>query len=84
MAKDFLTDEAVEREIAKLTATEEVKLARREQRLKYKRRQTLYTLRALAKRGKELMESGVTLDTIEAFIALAEAEAQEVNTEDEA
>ena len=77
MKKDWLTDEAVEREIAKLTVSEEVKLARRELRLKYKRRQTLYTLRNLAKRGKELKESGITLDNIEAMIALAEAEAQE-------
>lgn len=84
MAKDWLTDEAVEREIARLTASEEVKLARREQRLKYKRRQTLYTLRALAKRGKELKDSGVTLENIEAMIAIAEAEAQEGKTEDEA
>ncbi len=77
MAKEWLTDEAVEREIAKLTVSEEVKLARRELRLKYKRRQTLYTLRNLAKRGKELKESGITLDNIDAMIAFAEAEAQE-------
>lgn len=77
MKKDWLTDEAVEREIAKLTVSEEVKLARRELRLKYKRRQTLYTLRNLAKRGKELKESGITLDNIDAMIAFAEAEAQE-------
>lgn len=77
MAKEWLTDEAVEREIAKLTVSEEVKLARRELRLKYKRRQTLYTLRNLAKRGKELKETGITLDNIDAMIAFAEAEAQE-------
>ena len=77
MAKEWLTDEAVEREIARLTVTEEVRLARREQKLKYKRRQTLYTLRALAKRGKELMNAGVTLDNIDAMIAIAEAEGTE-------
>lgn len=84
MAKDFLTDEAVEREIARLTASEEVKLARRELRLKYKRRQTLYTLRNLAKRGKELMSAGITSENLEAMIALAEAEAQKEKMEDEA
>ena len=74
MAKDFLTDEAVEREIARLTATHEVKLARRELRLKYKRRQQLYTLRALEKRGKELAAAGITLENIDAMMALAEQE----------
>ena len=53
MAREFLADEAVEREIKRLSETEEVRLARRELRLKYKRRQTLYTLRALEKRGRE-------------------------------
>lgn len=74
MAKDFLTDEAVEKEIAKLTATDTVKLARRELRLKYKRRQTLYTLRALAKRGEELKAAGITMENIDVMMALAEQE----------
>lgn len=77
MAKDFLTDEAVEREIARLTATEAVKLARREMRLKYKRRQQLYTLRALEKRGKDLQAAGITIENIDMMMALAEAEGEE-------
>jgi hypothetical protein len=72
MAKNFLTDEAVEREIARLTATDAVKLARRELRLKYKRRQTLYTLRALEKRGLELQAAGITSENIDAMMAIAE------------
>ena len=72
MAKDFLTDEAVEREIARLTVTDAVKLARREMRLKYKRRQQLYTLRALEKRGKELEAAGITLDNIDEMMSIAE------------
>lgn len=52
MAKEFLTDEAVELEIARLTVSPAVKLARKELRLKYKRRQQLYQLRNLEKRGK--------------------------------
>lgn len=44
MRREFLTDEEVESEITRLTVTPEVKLARREQRLKYKRRQQLYLL----------------------------------------
>ena len=72
MAKDFLTDEAVEREIARLTVTDAVKLARREMRLKYKRRQQLYTLRALEKRGKELEAAGITIDNIDEMMSVAE------------
>lgn len=65
MAKTFLTDEEVENEIVRLSNTEEVKLARKEMRLKYKRRQNLYQLRNLEKRGRELMEVGVNLSNID-------------------
>lgn len=65
MAKDWLTDEQVELEIARLNSSEEVQLARAEQRMKYKRRQYLYTLRQLEKRGEELASNGLTLDNIE-------------------
>ena len=52
MAKTtFLTDEQVESEIARLTKTDAVKLAR----------QVLYSLRALEKRGKQLIAQGVTM-----------------------
>lgn len=71
MAKEFLTDAAVEEEIARLSLSEDVRLARRELRLKYKRRQQLYTLRALEKRGKELAESGVTIDNIDELMLVA-------------
>ena len=74
MPKDFLTDEAVEREIARLTESDLVKLARKELRLKYKRRQALYQLRNLEKRGRVLAEAGITLDNLEAMMAMAEAE----------
>lgn len=63
--RDYLTDEQVEHEIQRLTKTDAVILARREQRLKYKRRQQLYTLRALEKRGLQLMAEGVTLEALE-------------------
>lgn len=72
MPKEFLTDEAVELEIARLTESAYVKLARREQRLKYKRRQTLYTLRALEKRGVELAKAGITIQNIDDMMAVAE------------
>lgn len=74
MPRDFLTDEAVEREIARLTESDLVKLARKELRLKYKRRQALYQLRNLEKRGRMLAEAGITLENLEAMMAMAEAE----------
>ncbi|MBR5874501.1 MAG: hypothetical protein IKY90_07215 [Oscillospiraceae bacterium] len=78
MPNNWLTDEAVEAEIARLQQSEFVKLARKEMRLKYKRRQALYQLRNLDKRGKELAKAGITPENIEATIALAEAENQEI------
>lgn len=60
MEKDYLTDEQVALEIERLTGTDEVELARAEQRAKYRRRQYYYTLRHLYKRGKQLMEQGIT------------------------
>ena len=65
--KDYgLTDEQVEREIERLNASEAVALARREQRLKYKRRQYLYQLRDLEKKGKALLKAGITREVLDA------------------
>lgn len=66
MAKDFLTDEQVEQEIERLLDSDEVKLAKREIRIKYKRRQYMYQLRNMEKRGYELADKGITMDNIEA------------------
>lgn len=63
----WLTDEEVEREIERLNASEEVALARREQRLKYRRRQYLYQLRDLEKKGKALLEAGITREVLDAL-----------------
>ena len=61
MAKrDFLTDEQVESEIQRLSASPYVKLARAEEREKYKRRQYMYHLRFMEKRGMELDAQGWT------------------------
>ena len=64
---NWLTDEEVEREIEKLNASEAVALARRETRLKYKRRQYLYQLRDLEKKGKALLEAGITREVLDAL-----------------
>lgn len=60
-----LTDEEVEQEIARLNRSEAVRIARAEQRRKYRRRQYLYTLRDLERKGKELMAAGITEDMID-------------------
>lgn len=64
MAKDFLTDEQVEQEIERLSASSAVLLARQEQRIKYKRRQYMYQLRAWEKRGLQLQEQGITYEDL--------------------
>ena len=58
----WLTDAAVEEEIARLRESEYVALARAEERQKYRRRQYLYSLRNLEKRGRKLAEEGWTPD----------------------
>ena len=65
MRKDFLSDAEVELEIERLLDSEEVKLAKKEQRILHKRRQYMYQLRNLEKRGKQLSRKGITIDNIE-------------------
>lgn len=72
MAKEFgLTDEQVEQEIERLRQSPLVALARREQRIRYRRRQFLYTLRDLEKKGKALEKAGINMEVLN---ALAEVE----------
>ena len=67
MSISILTDEEVEREIARLTTSEAVRLARQEQRIKYQRRQYMYGLRSLEKRGLQLMSEGLSLDKLDFY-----------------
>lgn len=83
MAKEFLTDEQVESEIGRLLDSDEVKLAKKEMRLRYRRRQYLYQLRTMEKRGKELMESGISLGNIEDMILAAELDSADEMKGDE-
>ena len=53
-SKNWLTDEQVEKEIVALRDDPDVKLARAETRERYKRRQQLYNLRDLKKRGQKI------------------------------
>lgn len=65
MARDFLTDEQVEQEIEKLKKSPYVKLAKKEQQVRYRRRQYLYGLRQYEKKGKELSSAGITIEMLE-------------------
>lgn len=69
-----LTDEQVEAEIERLTASEAVALARYEQRLRYRRRQYLYQLRDYEKKGKALMKAGMTREVLDALYKNTEEE----------
>lgn len=68
MAKEIMTDFQVEQEIERLLNSDEVKLAKKEQRILYKRRQYMYQLRSMEKRGKQLTKKGITMDNIEAVL----------------
>ncbi len=73
MAKDFgLTDDQVEKEIERLTQSPLVALARREQRLRYRRRQYLYQLRDLEKKGKALEKAGISMEVLNAMYELGD------------
>lgn len=63
--RDILTDEQVEMEIARLRQTEEVQLAEKMQRIKYKRRLYLSNLRYFEKLGAKLISEGYTIENIE-------------------
>lgn len=65
MAKEFLTDESVETEIARLKQSEYVRLAKKEERIRNKRRQYMYQLRQYEKKGIRLKADGVTFETLE-------------------
>ena len=68
MAKKQWTDEEVEIEIHRLQQSEDVKLAKREQNIKNRRRQQMWTLQFLEKRGKQLRSMGVTAENMEAVL----------------
>lgn len=69
MAKrDYLTDEQVEKEIERLMESDLVKLARKEEYVRNRRRQYLYTLRTYEKKGKELRKAGLTVEILDSML----------------
>ena len=65
MAKEFMSDEMVEEEILRLQNSPLVKLARREEAIRNRRRQYMYQLRMYEKKGKQLEAQGITLEELE-------------------
>lgn len=63
--REFLTDEQVETEILRLQKSPDVKLAKKEERIRYRRRQYLYCLRQYEKKGKELQAAGITFEMLD-------------------
>ena len=58
-------EELIDAEIERLKQTDEVKIAKKYQRLVNRKRKYMADLRWLEKRGKQLMAEGWTIDTIE-------------------
>ena len=69
MANKAMTDQEIEQEITRLNQSPYVKLARREQQLKYKKRQRMYALRWLDKHGRELAARGITMEDLDGALA---------------
>lgn len=62
---EFPTSEAVEAEIARLQRSPLVALARKEERVRNRRRQYMYALRQYEKKGRQLKANGVTVEALE-------------------
>lgn len=65
--KEPMTDEMVEREIERLLESPLVKLAKKDELIRYRRRQYLYKLRGYEKKGRELQRSGITMEMLDAL-----------------
>lgn len=74
--KDYLTDEQVEQEIERLKQSPLVKLAKKEEAVRNRRRQYMYCLRTYERRGRELERLGVTIEGLEALAKGCDEEAQ--------
>ena len=62
--KQKMTDEMVEEEIHRLQQSPYVKLGRKEEAIRNRRRQYMYTLRMYEKKGMRLEAEGITMDVL--------------------
>lgn len=60
-----MSDEQVEQEIERLKNSEYVKIAKKEESIRYKRRQYMYQLRVYERKGKDLAAAGITMELLE-------------------
>lgn len=67
MRDNVLTDAQVEDEIERLLESPHVKLAKKEEQIRLRRRQYLYCLRSYEKKGKALAQAGITIEMLEAL-----------------
>ena len=74
MAREFMTDEMVDEEILRLQASHHVKLARREEAIRNRKRQYMYQLRCYEKKGKLLEAQGITLEELAEIAGLCYGE----------
>ncbi len=65
MARKIWSDEEVENEILRLHNSDDVKLAKKEQNIKNRRRQLMWNLQYMEKRGKQLWAMGITRENME-------------------
>ncbi len=65
MAREYISDEMVEEEIFRLQSSHHVKLAKREEAIRNRRRQYMYQLRMYEKKGKQLEAQGITLEDLD-------------------
>lgn len=66
--QQMFTDEQVEEEINRLMESRHVMLAKQERKIRDRRRQYMYQLRSMEKRGKQLEKLGVTMDNMEEML----------------
>lgn len=64
MREKMLTDEQIEAEIQRLSKSPLVKLAKKEERIRFKKRQKYYLLKCYEKKGQALLDAGITMDML--------------------
>ena len=69
--RSHLTDEQVEQEIARLKESPHVKLAKKAESIRRRRRQYLTNLRSYEKIGVEMAASGITMENLDDFMEAA-------------
>lgn len=65
MAKEYIPDDMLDEEILRLQNSPHVKLARREENIRNRKRNYMYQLRMYEKKGKALEAQGITLESLD-------------------